>query len=207
MSTTHGVAAFPLYWPLQHPRAKHRRDARFLVDFSTARAQLLRELDLLRARNIVLSTNLPLRRDGLPGVPDREPVDPGVAVYFSRWADGGLKPYVIACDQFTRVRWNLRAIGATIEALRSIERHGTTSMLEQAFSGFAALPPAPTADKSWWRNVLGLDPSARIDADAVRAAYRELARLNHPDVGGSTAKMAEINMAYQSALREIGASP
>jgi hypothetical protein len=28
--TTHGVAAFPLYWPLEHKRATYRREARFL---------------------------------------------------------------------------------------------------------------------------------------------------------------------------------
>jgi len=189
----HGVAPYPLYWPLQHPRAKYRREARFLVDFSTA-------------RYVVISSNVPLRRDGLLSSPDREPQDPGVAVYFSRrTSGGGEKPYIIACDQFTRIRWNLRAIGATIEALRSIERHGTTSMLEQAFSGFAALPPAPSADKSW-REILGLDPAARVDADTVRATYRELARLHHPDVGGSSERMTELNVAVAAALRELGAT-
>ncbi len=42
--------------------------------------------------------------------------------------------------------------------------------------------------------VLGVDPSA--DAGAVRAAYHRLARQHHPDHGGSTAQMREINAAY-----------
>jgi hypothetical protein len=206
--TTHGVAAFPLYWPLQYPRTVHRRSARFVVDFQTARTQLLTQLDRLHASNMVLSTNIPLRRDGLPAVPDREPVDPGVAVYFSRRtrkADGhlgGPTSFVIACDQFDRVRWNLRAIGATIEALRAIERHGSTSMLEQAFSGFAALPPATAAKP--WREVLGFTGQLPT-ADMVRARVRGLALLNHPDVdGGDTERMSEINIAADAALREIG---
>lgn len=196
--TTHGVAAFPLYWPLEHKRSQSRRDARFQVDFSTARAQLLAELNRLGATDVVLSTNVPIRRDGLPGVPDREPVDPGVALYFNRRKRG----YVIACDQFSRVRWNLRAIGATIEALRSIERHGTTSMFEQAFSGFAALPPGP-APKDW-REVLGIPPGP-CDADTVRARHRELVQTHHPDHGGDQARMAEINVARDRALMELEA--
>jgi hypothetical protein len=193
---THGVAPFPLYWPLQHPRTSSRRPARFLVDFVTARDDLLRELGLLSARDVVISSNVPIRRDGLPGAPDREPADPGVAVYFTRKG----RPFVIACDQFDRVRWNLRAIGATIEALRSIERHGTTSMLEQAFSGFAALPAA-SAPKPW-REVLGLLPGP-CDAETVRSRVRELARVHHPDVGGSAQRMAEINAAADAALMEL----
>jgi len=192
----HGVAAFPLYWPLQHPRTSSRRVARFVVDFVTARTQLLRELDLLHAREIVLSSNVPIRRDGLPAVPEREPTDPGVAVYFTRRG----KPFVIACDQFDRVRWNLRAIGATIEALRSIERHGTTSMLEQAFSGFAALPPAPNGKP--WREVLGF-ASGPVTAEAVRAQHFALAKQHHPDVGGRPERMTEINAAVDAALREL----
>jgi hypothetical protein len=199
--TTHGVAAFPLYWPLQYGRTARdaRRAARFLVDFSSARTDLLRELNLLRARDVVLSSNVPIRRDGLPMVPDREPDDPGIAVYFWRRS----KPFVIACDQFTRVRWNLRAVGATLEALRSIERHGTTSMLEQAFSGFAQLP---AAREKPWREVLGVPPGP-CDADSVRARLRELARSHHPDVGGDPVRMLEITAAYEAAIRELGGTP
>lgn len=194
--TTHGVAPFPLYWPLQYERTKYRKSAHFLVDFATARKDLLRELDLLFARDVLVSSNVPLRRDGLPGVPDREPEDPGVAVYFTRKAKG----FVVACDNFSKVRWNLRAIGATIGALRTIERHGTTSMMEQAFSGFAALPP-PSKDRDW-REVLGVQPGT-CDLDAVRHRYTQLARVHHPDVGGDSATMSDINAAFDRAMREL----
>jgi len=43
--------------------------------------------------------------------------------------------------------------------------------------------------------VLGVDP--RADHDEIRAAYRTLARQNHPDVdGGSNAYMAVLNEAW-----------
>lgn len=47
--------------------------------------------------------------------------------------------YVIACDQFREIRLNMAAIVMTIKAIRQIERCGTSSLLERAFKGFAAL--------------------------------------------------------------------
>ena len=43
--------------------------------------------------------------------------------------------------------------------------------------------------------VLGLQPDA--DATAIRAAYRSLARSNHPDVGGDEHAMIRINEAWR----------
>ena len=45
---------------------------------------------------------------------------------------------VIACDKFKEPRWNLNAIKMTIQAIRNIERYGTTSLMERAFTGFKA---------------------------------------------------------------------
>jgi hypothetical protein len=94
------------------------------------------------AKEIVVSTNVPTRRDGLPYADAREPADPGVAVYFTH----GKRQLVIACDSYSTVRANMRAVGATVEALRAIQRHGATSLLERAFTGFAALPPKGGGD-------------------------------------------------------------
>ncbi len=191
---------YPLSWPTAQPRTPNgkRRSAEFRVDFVRSRDELLHELKLLGARNVILSTNVALRRDGLPYASMPEPDDPGVAVYFDRVVRGETRPFVIACDTYSRVRWNLRAVGATVEALRAIQRHGASSMLEQAFTGFAALPPATNGTKPWWE-VLGVDQNAT--EPAIRGAYRELSRVHHPDVGGDGARMTEINRAMQEALR------
>lgn len=205
----HGVAPYPLYWPLSQPRTREldRRKALFQVSFAEARQDLLFEiarLDGVDLKDVVLSMNVPTRRDGLPQVPDREPSDPGVAVYFAR----GKRPYVIACDAFYKVHWNVRAIGATIGALRTIERHGTTSLVDQAFSGFAQLPAAGgTAVARDWRDVLGLVgvPRERITVDGLTTVYRQLARVHHPDLGGDAVKFRELADALEAAKREIGA--
>lgn len=83
------VEAYPLQWPdgWVRTRAQHRRDnSPWKATFGTYRGHLLHEVALLGARNVVLSTNVPINKsNGLP----REgfnPPDPGVAVYFHRGA-------------------------------------------------------------------------------------------------------------------------
>lgn len=49
-------------------------------------------------------------------------------------------------------------------------------------------------------SVLGLDETAT--PDEVRAAFRELAQVHHPDKGGDAAKFDAIRKAYAIALKE-----
>lgn len=57
------------------------------------------------------------------------------------WATRSTAPQdaSIACDLFREVRLNLAGIAYTLRAMRTIERCGTSSMLERAFKGFLAL--------------------------------------------------------------------
>lgn len=193
--------AYPLTWPERQPRTApaRRRIAKFQAGLAQARDELLAELGRLGARQIVVSTNVPVRRDGLPSATAHEPGDPGVAVYFERRPSmaepGKWVPFVIACDSYRLVKWNLRAVGATVEALRAIERHGSTAMLEQAFKGFAALPPGPSSvGRPWW---VILEVAQDADEAAVVASFRALSLRWHPDrPGGDVVRMAEINAAY-----------
>jgi hypothetical protein len=187
------ISASPLCWPALQPRVApyQRTSSRFKVSLAESRTDLLRELALLGAKDIVISSNLELRRDGLPYADAREPSDPGIAVYFSR----NKKPFVIACDTYNKVAHNLRAVGVTVEALRTIQRHGASSMLEQAFTGFAALPAAGFK-KPWWE-VLGV--SERSTTTERRDAFNGLCLIHHPDRGGSHERMAEINEAYTTS--------
>ncbi|MBX3205142.1 MAG: J domain-containing protein [Labilithrix sp.] len=199
------IEAYPLTWPLAYPRTSpaQRRFSNFTVDLVHSRDELLAELRRLGAGNAIISSNMPARRDGAPLANAREPDDPGVAVYFDRYTNKAWAPFVIACDVYVRVRFNLRAIQKTIDALRTIERHGSSAMLEQAFSGFAALPAAASSsgDPPWWET-LGVARSA--DEAAITAAYRSLSRQHHPDVaGGSVERMTSINRARDAALAEL----
>jgi hypothetical protein len=160
------------------------------VSFAKARDDLLAELDKMRAVKIVISTNIPLRRDGLPYANQREPDDSGVAVYF----DWKRRSYCFACDRWDRVKDNIRAIGLHLAALRGQERWGVGT-IEQAFAGYAALPDADRPS-AWWE-VLGTPQTASWEA--VRSAYREKVQVAHPDKGGDRAAWDKIQTAYEQA--------
>lgn len=187
------IEAYPLAWPDGWPRRQwhQRSSSKYEVTFLRARDELTRELKLGRTRNVVVSSNIPLRRDGLPLANMREPQDPGVAVY---WDDKQGKPRVIACDVWKTVRENLRAVGLAYQSLRQIERTGASELLERAFSGFARLPEAADC----W-SILGVQRG--VSREAISERFRELAREHHPDRGGNAQIMARINAAYHEAVR------
>jgi len=205
MSTTQ--RRYPLAWPPAWRRTSpnQRQRARFesrtrqygdsgsswtkRAELSVAIAveRLMLELGRLDAREIILSTNLLLRLDGLPRSDQREPSDPGVAVYFQL----ARKPRVLACDRWLRVADNLAAIAAHIFAIRAVDRYGVGT-LEQAFAGYAALP----AREEWW-SILGVAPDATLEQ--AEDAFRKLARLHHPDAGGTHDQMARLTEAREIA--------
>lgn len=197
--------AFPLSWPVGRPRwTAARLPARFhagklqhsALTVAAAVKRVRYELRQLDATRCVISSNLQLRRDGLPISSRVEPEDPGVAVYAI--IAGAAR--VFACDKWDRVADNIAAIAAHLDALRGQLRWGVGD-LAQAFAGYRALP-AVGAARSWWE-LLGFDaPPARFDL--VRAKFRELIRVQHPDRGGNANQAAETTAAYQEAERYYG---
>ena len=158
------------------------------------------ELGLFNAKDVVISSNLDLRLDGVPRSNQKQPNDPGVAVYFV-W---GKARRVFACDQWDRVEHNMAAIAAHVHALRAIARHGVGTR-EQILRGYNALPPPSNHDGSppaQWRDVLEL-PQGCNWGD-VTAAYGRAVRAAHPDHGGDSERLAEVMAAYQRARAEFG---
>lgn len=202
--TGHGATAFPLQWPDGWPRAKMRQQDHpfggkvYGLTFDRARRQLTEELQRLGARNIVLSTNVELRLDGQPyaGAAGKRMNDPGVAVYFTLKG----RQMVMAQDRYTDIAANMRSLALAIDGMRQLERHGGGQMMERAFTGFVAI--APPDWKKPWREVFGVSPDWRGD---LAVLYREKAKARHPDSGGSDTLMAELNVAYSEAKRELGA--
>jgi hypothetical protein len=192
------VEAFPLHWPEGWKRTTtSRTHLPGHQPFGMSRNRLIRELRLLGAKNYVLSTDVPVRRDGLPYADFRRPSDPGVAVYFEHRK----RRMCLACDRYAWIEDNVRAIALTIEALRGIERWGASDMIERAYSGFTALPEGSTH----WRDVFGFSRSDSIRPDDIDDRFRQLALVRHPDQGGSDAQMCELLKARDDARRELGA--
>lgn len=195
--------AYPLQWPEGRARTERfrRERSRFRVTFGVACSDLMDELRRLGARNVVLSTNIPLRNDGLPYASARAPEDPGTAVYFTYKKN----QMCFACDRWDRVQDNVQAINHTIAALRGVARWGTGDMMEAAFYGFTALPaPSPTRS---WRKILNFGETEWITQQDLIARWRTLRSSNHPDKGGDGRVFAEMQSAYEKGCASLGLIP
>lgn len=149
--------------------------------------------------DIIISTNVPTRLDGLPRSDAREPQDPGAAVY---WQEPKQPMRCMAVDRYDRVADNLAAIAATLEAMRAIERHGGAEILNRAFTGFAALPEKASQS---WRDALGFKPDEPVTTEQVTSAFRKLALTHHPDKGGNVEKWQELCTARENAMHDVEA--
>ena len=190
------MMAHPLYWPEGWKRERYRSHARYKLTFVEARKHLLKQVQLLGGSNPVISSNMPLRQDGLPLAGGyREPSDPGVAIY---WTKKGVT-HVMACDHWHKTVDNMRALGLALEALRAVDRSGASQVLERAFAGFASLP----APVSGWRATLGFAANENPSREALKERYRQRIFENHPDRGGSEETTRKIIAAHAAALLEL----
>lgn len=211
------ITRSPLCWPKWFPRTKNndRIDGRFCkkdargfgknkLSINMAIQRLMHQVESFTRYgshyrcdpdSVIISSDLELRSDGLPRSNQKRVDDPGVAVYFA--LDG--KKRCIPCDVYFRVEDNIAAVAATIDALRTIERHGS-KMFEAAFSGFDALPAPDHVMERGWRDVI--DYYGDSLAEAMRAYFRARKKA-HPDHGGSSEAFNEITKAWVQAEREL----
>lgn len=199
---TENVRAYPLFWPQGFPRWKgSRTGGNFRTDFEGAVRNVRKSLEAFasdsrkKIETPVLSSNIDL--NPLTENTGKRPADPGVAVWFV-W-DG--MQVCIPVDRYDAPAANLQAIHHIIEARRVELRHGTLALVRATFTGFQALP-APKGKH--WRDILELGDVAVVSRTHIETAYKALSRERHPDAGGSTEAMAELNNARDTALREIG---
>jgi hypothetical protein len=209
--------AYPLSWPEGWKRTTSRTTAAFnktrepkyvngqsvyqgkgRLSVADAVRRILGELERMRVHdyNVIISTNVPLRLDGMPRSA-QEPGDPGAAVYWKQ--KDGQPMRCMAIDRYTRVADNLAAIAATLEAMRAIERHGGATILDRAFLGFAALPEKASQP---WREVLGVT-LATPTLQHIEDRFRTLAQVHHPDKGGDRADFERIVQARDAARLEL----
>ncbi|MEL7447740.1 MAG: J domain-containing protein [Pseudomonadota bacterium] len=180
--------AYPLQWPAGKPRTASPQPSRFgtnhwsrekRISLDRAVRDLLWEIDRLGGINEVISSNLKLRKDGLPYSSQRTPDDVGIAVYFQLPDErGNMQDVCMACDRWNKQACNVWSIAKCVEALRGLERWGGGDMVQSAFTGFTALP-AP-AETPWWEWLGFSSETEALRGDFERAARRGM-QYHHPD--------------------------
>lgn len=191
------IPSFPLSWPDGLPRTERKASSQFRTTLNAALNNVRKSLEAFgrdsgrAAKDISITSNVTLG--------DTRPADTGVAVWFE-W-DGQQR--CIAVDRYPKPEDNLQAIHHVLEARRTEMRHGGLHVVRQTFKGFTALP-APPGQKSW-REILGLGhvPIINISEATIDNSYRSLAAKAHPDKGGTSEQMAELNRARKEAKEAI----
>lgn len=183
------IESYPLYWPENWPRSRKKEWSRFKSTFGAACKNLISEIEKLGGRNIILSTNIPLRNDGLPYASAKEPDDSGIAIYFKYKKQN----MVFACDTYIKTWENIVAVKKTIEALRGIKRWRASDMLERAFKGFVALEDKSTD----WQSILEL--GEEITLKHAEFNYKNLRSKYHPDKVDDSEMFMKIQTAIEQA--------
>lgn len=133
-----------------------------------------------------------------------------VTVRFDWYVPGqGLRDIRLAVRREARAVDNLALLAVALETVRLAEVRDVTDLLVLLYRQLdpqQAAPPPPPPPKG----VGSSGPSAvlHIANDApltvAEAAYKALARMHHPDLGGATARMQAINAAIEAIRREKG---
>ncbi len=185
--------AFPLQWPDGWRREQDPQYSKFQTGLVSARKGLMRQLELLGAEDVVISTNAVLNRYGEISARQPRIHDTGVAVYFTLYGE----QRAIPCDKWIRLEDNVHAIELTVEALRGLDRWGAKETVDAAFRGFAALPEGSSEVSVGWWTVLGVEATASLSE--IETAYKRMAKTHHPDVGGNDEDFKQVTAAYQQA--------
>lgn len=192
------IEAFPLDWPLGFQRTDRakRKHSNFKQTPGAAQDFLHNEVRRIGGKRLIVSTNIPVRKDGMMYVDyiTKRQEDPGVAIYFEMDGD----QVSMCCDQYEKVLDNLYALGKSVEALRGIDRWGCSEFIKRAFSGFKALPESGSAAGTFW-DILDLQPTR--DEDLIKQMYRAQSKKHHPDAGGDPDKFDSLTKAYDQALQ------
>lgn len=214
-----------IFRPFERPWADplgddYRDNPRFATRYSDITELLKREVSHLGASEAVIqldATERQIRNDGHLRS-DATIGFPGVRVSI----ESRHGPLTYATDNFrgsyTRFKgnrstthvpgWhsNLYAIALSLEALRKVDRYGVAGRGEQ-YRGWNELPSgipmeqAMTVDEAMRLLFGDVDVTAR-DED-IRNAYRDLAKLHHPDKGGDPATFAKVKEARDLLLAHV----
>lgn len=184
------------------PEERRERTSKFDVPTGRAIREVEKELERIGVDDWRLSTAAPHRqKDGRPYA-NANPDDPVAVV---RWTMDGAQ-YAVACDQYTKMRDNIRAVGLYLREKRKMDNRPVktgqsefaTARLpgEEAYGGredAVAVEPEP-------HEVLDVAPDA--PESVIKAAARQKKKKAHPDQGGSTEELKRVTEAEEKMLED-----
>lgn len=189
-------------WPGQPTPSVRRRRSQFASSWSNTVDLLERELEAIRAKNVVIQADCDrseLRLDGQLRS-NAKLRGPGIVLSFET-PKGALSfpcdTFSFPCDTFTEWQANVRGIALSLEALRSVDRYGVTRNSEQ-YKGWNALPDNRQEQKSkrqaaaewmvqaFWGCFGNTEPSPTVqqllEDESIRKSCRaKLLTAYHPD--------------------------
>jgi hypothetical protein len=197
-------------WPGTKTSASARKGSQFKAPWSKTLDLLERELNYLKAKDIVIQAAVQpheIRNDGMLRSGAR-PSWPGVILSFN--SKHGELSY--PCDTYTDWQANIRAIALALEALRAVDRYGVTRRAEQ-YKGWARLegPKRVEGDVEDaalllakyhivpFRDILNRRETAEV-------AYRVAASKTHPDGGGTPDAFKAVQRAKEILDQHFGSA-
>lgn len=191
MSAYSYLAHLVTFRPLERPIRCDYLPSPFGAPWSSTVEVLARELDMLRAGDVILQVDLreqDFRADGLPRADRRANTD-GVVLSIGRSKVG--TPLRYEAGRFTGWQDNVRALALGLEALRKVDRYGIGAGNEQ-YAGWKQLPTgtdsAPSVDRG--RELIR-------QHGGVTAALK----ATHPDHGGDPADFRDVQAAREAGAR------
>jgi len=200
----------PLRWVGPATPAEERRSKwTFKAKWANTCDLLDVELAYLEAEDLVIEADFrecDIRIDGMPRGNARNPVFPGVRIFF----DSKFGPLCYSTDSCVLWQHNIRSIALGLTALRAVDRYGVTKRGEQ-YTGWKAITagPAPSASAkraaaayflSHHGGTAGDHTKILTDHEYATKAYRAAARKLHPDTDGSP----ELFQQLQDAAKALG---
>src|SRR5690349_5499657 len=102
------IESFPLYWPTGYKRTLQKKRSKFHTTMDKAQHFLRDEIRRLGGKELIVSTNIPLRKDGMmySDWMNRKIDDHGVAIYFKYKK----MDVAMCCDQYEKIWENVYAL-------------------------------------------------------------------------------------------------